>query len=232
MERQLRPSLKETGFSQLTFTSYRRLWLDDLLKRFSPEIRGAVVDLGGKRHNKRGSFNPPENQANSWWYINLELTTRPDIYADVAAVPLPNESADVILCTEVLEHLHHPQACVNEIWRILKSGGLALVSVPFMYPVHADPYDFQRFTAAGLCHLFNRFSAIEVIPMGGFWGTLGMLLEIGIPGIQGNGLQFKILRRTLGWLSKKLYALDLSRSPEQNPVWQKFTTGYFLKVVK
>jgi SAM-dependent methyltransferase len=224
--------LKGIGFSQAVFTSYRRLWLDYFLNYFSPEIRGTVVDFGGKRHNKRGTFKPPENQAEAWWYINLELTTKPDIYADVTATPLQNESADVIVCTEVLEHIHRPQACVNEIWHILKPGGLAVVSVPFIYPVHADPNDFQRFTADGLCHLFNKFSKIEIFSMGGFWGTLGMLLEIGVPGIRGNSVQNKILRRTLVWLSRKLYALDISRSPEQNPIWQKFTTGYFIRVIK
>jgi hypothetical protein len=58
------------------------------------------------------------------------------------------------------------------------------------------------------------------------------LLDIGILGIKGDDIQHKVLRRTLHWLAWRLYALDLSRSPEENPLWQKFTTGYFLKAVK
>lgn len=226
------PVLNNQPPPQSPFTSYRRLWLDRILSHFTPEMTGIVVDLGGKRANKRGCFHPPEEQATLWVYINLEMTTRPDIFADVMAAPLPAQSADVILCTEVLEHLSHPEACVEEIQRLLKPGGLALVSTPFLYPIHADPYDFQRFTFDGLKLLFASFANLELIPMGSFWGTLGMLLDIGLPGIQGDGLQHKALRRTLHWLAWKLYALDLSRSPENNMLWQNFTTGYFIKAIK
>jgi SAM-dependent methyltransferase len=231
LERQLRPSLTETEVSRSFFTSYRRFWLDYLLNAFSLEMHGAVVDFGGKRQNKRGSFNPPEDQADTWWYINLELTTKPDIFADVAAVPLPNESADVILCTEVLEHIQHPQICVNEIWRILKPGGLAFVSVPFMYPVHADPFDFQRFTDTGLQTMFGGFRTVEIIPMGGYLGVMGLFTELGLGGIKGQQIHKKMLRRLLTALAHWLYAQDLAAN-QQPEAWTKFTTGYFLRAAK
>lgn len=217
---------------QKTYVSYRRLWLDFYLEQFAPDMRGVVFDLGGKRENKRGSFQPPEAQATQWWYLNLELSTRPDIFGDVTQLPLPAASADVVLCTEVLEHLRHPAACVAEIERLLKPGGIALVSAPFIFPIHADPYDFQRFTADGLRQLFGAFASLEILPMGAFWGTLGMFLEIGLSGLTGQRLHHKLTRRSLGWLSRRLCALDLVRWPETQPLWQKFPTGYFLKAIK
>jgi SAM-dependent methyltransferase len=212
--------------------TYRRMWLDFCLGQHSPEMRGVVIDLGGKREKKRGSFRPPEENAKAWWYVNLEMSTHPNIFGDVTATPLSGECADVIICTEVLEHLENPGKCTDEIFRILRPGGRAYISVPFMYPIHADPYDFQRFTADGLRRLFRDFVSIEITPMGGYLGTLGMLLQIGIPGITGQGLHKKILRRSLSQLAKNLCSLDLSRSDRENLIWQKFTTGYFLKVVK
>jgi len=223
------PSVKDTKAKN--FTSYRRLWLDSCLQKYSPGMRGIVIDLGGKRENKRGTFNPPEEQASAWWYFNLELSTHPNTVADVTAVPIKSASANVVICTEVLEHLEDPVACVQEIHRILCVGGHVYASVPFIYPIHADPYDFQRLTADGIRRYFRDFSAITIIPMGGYLGTIGMLLEIGIPGISGMGLHKKIIRRTLTWLARMLYKRDLL-AQEQNSVWQKFTTGYFLEAIK
>lgn len=212
------------------YVTYRRLWLDTLLEAHAAEMRGVVVDIGGKRENKRGSFRPPEEQARSWWYLNLDLATRPNIFADVSAVPLPTASIDTVICTEVLEHLANPAACAAEIQRILRPGGLAFVSVPFMYPIHADPYDFQRFTEDGLRQLFRGFSTLEIIPMGGYLGVLGMFIELGVAGIQGQQFHKKAFRRLMTSLARWLCIRDIkTRQPE---TWRKFTTGYFLGATK
>ncbi|HXF85989.1 MAG TPA: class I SAM-dependent methyltransferase [Anaerolineales bacterium] len=174
---------ERTTFWKKNYITYRRLWLDSCLNAFASEMRGVVVDLGGKRENKRGSFQPPEHQAQAWWYVNLDLTTHPHIFADVLFVPLKSQSVDCVICTEVLEHLSDPQACVNEIHRLLRDGGLVLASTPFLYPVHADPYDFQRFTEDGLQNLFRNFnSSLDKI-----WG--GFALEKNRPLVEAWGYE-------------------------------------------
>jgi len=211
------------------YITYRRFWLDALLKEFSVQMRGTVIDLGGKRENKRGNFIPPEEQANAWWYINLDLTTNPNIFADVTHTPIQSGSVDCILCTEVLEHLPDPQSCVDEIHRLLCNGGMAYVSVPFFYPVHADPYDFQRFTEDGLRHLFREFASVEVHRMGGYAGTLGLLLELGR--IEKNNSSFaeKNINWLMKWISRWLIHYDLVTFNTEKPEWHKFTTGYFIR---
>ena len=196
------------------------------------EMRGTVLDVGGKRENKRGSFQPPHELAEGWWYINLDLSTKPDVFADVAAIPVKSGSVDVVVCTEVLEHLQNPAACTAEIHRVLKVGGLGFFSVPFMYPVHADPYDYQRFTADGLRNLLSQFQTIEITPMGGYLGTVAMLMDIGLPGISGTQLSRKILRRGLAWFAKNLYSADINGAGKQPVIWSKFTSGYFVRIVK
>lgn len=121
-------------FRNESYVTYRRLWLDSLLSSLAREMRGIVVDLGGKRENKRGAFAPPEGQARSWWYVNLDMGTKPNIYADVTRVPLTGRRVDCIVCTEVLEHLPDPQACVDEIHRLLCDGGWSLLRRPFSTP--------------------------------------------------------------------------------------------------
>lgn len=214
------------------YVTYRRLWLDACLNAFSNEMRGIVLDLGGKRENKRGSFTPPEHDAQAWWYINLDLSTVPNIFADVTRIPLKPESVDCILCTEVLEHLQNPQACVDEIHRLLRNDGLVFASAPFFYPVHADPYDFQRFTEDGLRYLFRNFRSVEVYRMGGYFGVLGLLCELGIPGEDGKTFVGKFARWSLKWISRWLCLFDLSLQGSENVNRQKFTTGYFIRAVR
>jgi len=214
------------------FITYRRLWLDTLLDNFKEDMHGTVVDIGGKKGKKRGAFNPAKTLSSQWWYVNLDLSTNPNIYADAAILPLKNDSVDVIICTEVLEHLINPHACTNEIHRILKNQGIAFFSIPFLYPIHADPYDYQRFTADGLNILLSSFSSIKIYPMGGYLGTVGMFIEIGLFGITGQNITQKITRRSLTWLSRILYQADLKRVSNQPTQWSKFTTGFFIKAVK
>jgi len=130
---------QRSGYWKNNHVTYRRMWLDACLNAFSNEMRGVVFDLGGKRENKRGSFQPPERKAKAWWYLNLDWITKPNIFADVTATPLKTASVDCILCTEVLEHLRDPQACVDEIHRLLRDDGLAFASTPFFLPGPCRP---------------------------------------------------------------------------------------------
>lgn len=223
---------ERSGFWKNGYVTYRRLWLDFCLHAFSNEMRGLVIDLGGKRENKRGSFSPPEDQARAWWYLNLDLNTHPNIFADVTQTPLHGQTVDCIICTEVLEHLPKPQACVDEIHRLLRDDGLVFASTPFFYPIHADPHDFQRFTEDGLRRLFCDFKSVEIYRMGGYAGVLGLLCELSIPSEDGSSLTSKFLRWALKWISRWLCWIDLSNYGSENVNRQKFTTGYFLKAIR
>ena len=85
------------------------------------------------------------------------------------SIPLEDESVDLVLCNQVLEHVTDPVASVSEIWRILKPGGIILGSVPHISPVHLEPYDFRRFTDLGVAQLFGNqgFQEIQVEGNGG-----------------------------------------------------------------
>lgn len=221
---------ERSGFWKNGYVTYRRFWLDACLNAFSDEMRGIVVDLGGKRENKRGTFKPPEQQAQAWCYINLDWVTIPNIFADVTRTPLPTQSVDCILCTEVLEHLSNPQACVDEMHRLLRDDGLVFASVPFFYPVHADPYDFQRFTEDGLHHLFRSFKSVEVYRMGGYAGVLGLLLELGVTNMEAKTSISKAMRWLMKWIARWLCWYDILAFDTDESRWRKFTTGYFVKV--
>lgn len=75
---------------------------------------------------------------------------RPDVFADGAALPFADASIDHVSCLEVLEHVPDPANVIAEVARVLRPGGMLWLSMPFLYPVHDAPHDFQRYTAFGL----------------------------------------------------------------------------------
>lgn len=89
-----------------------------------------------------------------------------DIVADAHDLPFADESFDAIIAIEVFEHLRDPYLAAAEINRVLRPNGVALISVPFMFRVHGDPYDFQRFTADGLRTLFQNHFELKISPIG------------------------------------------------------------------
>ncbi|MGH8162772.1 MAG: class I SAM-dependent methyltransferase [Rhodanobacteraceae bacterium] len=78
--------------------------------------------------------------------------TRPQIFADGAKLPFIEGAFDTVLLLEVLEHVADAGAVLGEIHRVLKPGGMLLLSVPFLYPLHDAPHDYRRYTAHGLIH--------------------------------------------------------------------------------
>ncbi len=70
---------------------------------------------------------------------------------------------------EVLEHVRNPDKVLAEACRMLVPGGLGIITMPFLYGVHADPCDFQRWTADKLHDELKRagFTDIQILPMGG-----------------------------------------------------------------
>jgi SAM-dependent methyltransferase len=64
----------------------------------------------------------------------------------ITDLPFADRSAAVVICTEVLEHVAETDRALDQLARILVPGGHLLLTVPFAYPLHEEPYDFVRLT--------------------------------------------------------------------------------------
>lgn len=125
-------------------SSFRRKLLDKIQKKYVDEYYGFVLDIGGR---DRGAFKKPKNKVDKWIFADIEEKHKPDLIIDVSNMQnIKSESIDVVNAIELFEHVEHPEQALFECLRILKYGGKMIVSVPFLYPVHADPFDFQRWT--------------------------------------------------------------------------------------
>ena len=97
--------------------------------------------------------------------ISLDREQRPGVHVDVVAdahhLPFQTNEFDCVVCIAVLEHVLNPTQVVKEVHRVLKPGGLFLVSVPFIYPLHDVPSDYWRFTKYGLTQLLQEFDIVE-----------------------------------------------------------------------
>jgi SAM-dependent methyltransferase len=93
---------------------------------------------------------------------NLQGTV--DLIADIGDIPLPDDSCDVVLCTEVLEHIPGTSAAFAQLCRLCRPGGVIVLTTPFAYPLHEEPYDFVRLTPHMLrrCAESNRLEVVEL----------------------------------------------------------------------
>jgi len=98
---------------------------------------------------------------------------------DLASIPVSDCRYDLILCTQVLEHVPSPAAVLRELFRVLKPGKELWISAPLFYPEHLIPFDFFRYTQYGLSYLLKEsgFEIKRLEWLEGYYGTLSFELE-------------------------------------------------------
>jgi SAM-dependent methyltransferase len=128
------------------------LWPAQPLKPALRRLRGRVLDVGcADRWVERELGSRCDYVGLDSWATGRALyAARPGVYADAARLPFAGASFDALICFEVLEHLAQPQAALREFARVLRPGAALLLTLPFLYPIHDAPYDYQRYTRHGL----------------------------------------------------------------------------------
>ena len=125
-------------------------------------------------------------------YVGIDVDSRhPESLAIEPGRPWPVEGPfDVVLCTQVIEHVTDIRNFCEEICRVLAPGGELMLSVPFLYPIH-DIHDYRRLTPAGVAQLFPGCQIEKVMIFGGIGSTLVLLVNTWID----NALSFTLSKR-------------------------------------
>ncbi len=168
--------------------------------------------------------------------------TKMDYICDITDIPVPDKSFDVIICTEVLEHVPEPIRVIKEFSRIIRPGGKLFISAPLGCGLHQKPYIFYGgYTPFWYERFLGEFGFedLKIAPNRGFFGYYSQesrrFMKFLFPG--NMGLISKILTLPLRillhiWFRKIIpvmcYFLDKYKFDGD----RDFTVGYFVEVSK
>jgi SAM-dependent methyltransferase len=158
----------------------------DTLRSVAPSASGRLLDVGCGEKPYEHLFRP---YVDAYLGVDLESTyvetsaahreTKPDVLYDGKRLPFDDGSFDTVLNIQVLEHTPEPQALIDEMSRVLKPNGVLILTAPFSFRLHEEPYDFFRFSPHGLRVLCEN-AKLEVERLearGGLWRVLGHKLN-------------------------------------------------------
>ena len=202
--------------------SYRRKRVDADLATATAHFTGRVLDVGGAR--QRGAFRRPAGAR--WVVADIERGFRPDVGADVQALPFRDAVFDAIKATELLEHVPDVARALGECRRVLRPGVHLVITTPFLERLHGDPGDYARYTRS----MWERLLAaadlkpVTIDEQGGYFTHLAGLLR------------FLVLRapRPLRWAGYGFFPLlDLMTRLDASPRARRsdfaaFVGGYLI----
>lgn len=150
------------------------------LSQLLPQLSGTLLDIGcGKKPYQRLCSSVVE-------YVGLEIDSKEnhekkhaDFFYDGTVFPFSAEQFDSIFTSQVLEHVFNPQVFLSEINRVLKMDGMIVLTVPFVWDEHEQPFDFARYSSFGLRSILkdHGFEIIEHKKSGTGFETIAQLLN-------------------------------------------------------
>ncbi|WP_415880636.1 class I SAM-dependent methyltransferase [Methylomonas sp. TEB] len=134
---------------------FARLGLYQAMKELSPKLGGTILDVGcgTKPYKQLFKFSS---------YTGLDIDSAcsrargiADYLYDGKSFPFDDVCFDAVLCNQVLEHVINPDEFLEQINRVLKPDGRLLLTVPFVWDEHEQPYDYRRYSSFGLLALLE-----------------------------------------------------------------------------
>lgn len=192
--------VKKTDLYYLHYKSYHRE-LFTAIKKYS---RGDVLDIGCGNKPYEKIFDGLIDKYVGCDIIQSSLK-KVDVLSPANDIPLEDNSFDTIISTQTIEHVEDYQGLINEAYRLLRPGGYFVLSGPFNWQLHEEPYDFFRFSKHGFKHIIEKsgFQIIELKENGGMWSVVGQYILMNINNDHsGRGRKtrflFRIIKRFKG----------------------------------
>lgn len=157
----------------LHYTSYHKA-LKNVIQKYS---KGSLLDIGCGNKPYEGLFEEVSTSYLGCDVIQSNLN-KVDLICEANNIPLENCSFETVFSSQVIEHVEDHQGLVDEAFRLLKPDGYFILSGPFTWPLHEEPYDFFRFSKHGFKYILEKsgFEVVEIIPNGGMWANAGLSL--------------------------------------------------------
>lgn len=225
LEVDLRDSWKRSYFSPAVLSLSSAL-----LPRLRAVARGTLLDVGSGTMPFRSSVIDLVDE-----YRSLDVEPRVpdvDVIADVRDMrPVGSETCDVVLCSQVLEHIPDPASALTEMMRVLRPGGSLVLTVPFLSRLHEEPADYFRFTQYGLASLLEGagFRIVAIVPAGSFCSFIGHQISTvvvcsvwDVPVVSGAAF----------WLNLLLVVLPCSWADRVLPMRRRMPLNYVAVAVK
>lgn len=184
--------------------------LGALSKELNCPAQGRVLDYGCADVPYRHLF------PSSVEYLAADLPGNPDANLSLnpdGTVPIADGSVDVVVSTQVLEHVADPSLYLSECVRVLRPHGRLLLSTHGFMVYHPDPEDLWRWTSAGIRAAVERHG-LKVVR---FEGVMGL----GATGLQlvQDAFLFRlpgVLRGPFAYVLQKVIAAVDRREPQES----------------
>lgn len=126
------------------------------IAELAPHVRGKTLDVGCGQQPYAELFTAATD------YVGMELDTpenrankRADTFYDGTTFPFADRTFDSVIIFQVIEHVFNPERFLGEVHRVLRTDGTLLLTVPFVWDEHEQPYDYARYSSFGLKHLLE-----------------------------------------------------------------------------
>lgn len=139
-------------------------------KGLAKHVTDLAVNITGKTLDIGCGTKPYAHLCQSNEYVGLEIDTpqnrvnkNADYFYDGNHFPFDDASFDSVVANEVFEHVFNPDQFLGEMLRILKPQGLVLLTMPFVWDEHEQPYDYARYSSFGIKSLLEKhgFEIVE-----------------------------------------------------------------------
>lgn len=156
------------GAGSILATDLTAAWYEKTLIEFA---RGRLLDLGCGLAPLYGSYRPYVSSV-TWldWQQSLHHNSEIDIIHDLSeSLPIEDQQYDLVLASDLLEHIYDPRSLLRECERVLAPGGIFMGNTPFYYPLHESPHDYYRYTNHALQRILTDagFVQISIEALGG-----------------------------------------------------------------
>jgi SAM-dependent methyltransferase len=191
-------SLTDLKNYYLGYEPFARVVHDKSVKDFFMELHGDAMELGA------GSHDYSTYAVNVTRYVRSNYKSNPAttvIYQDATSIDMGDGLLDSITMLGTLEHIYEFEKVIQEVYRVLKPGGHFLLTVPWVFPHHAAPDDYYRFSVQSLKFLHKNFRSIKVRAVGNYWITQAIFLQrprYSRPSSAKGGKWFDYILRVIG----------------------------------